>query len=196
MLVIQSSENNQEAVRLDGFLLYNSNMKKEEWKPVVGYEGLYEVSSYGKVRSLNFRRTKKCSELAQFNSGGYKMVHLTKNGIMASPKVHRLVAQAFIPNPENKPEVNHENGDKTKNTVDNLSWVTRGENQQHKYQILKISPNRPNRRPVRCKETGAVYDSVRAASRAMKTTHGSIRRAIQMGIRCKSYHWEYIDENN
>ena len=92
----------------------------EEWKAVPGYEGLYEVSNKGNVR--NVRRNKL---LRLQKNQGYIKVWLYKNGIVTGLRVHRLVAQAFIPNPDNLLEVNHKDEDKTNNSVDNLEWCTR-----------------------------------------------------------------------
>lgn len=92
----------------------------EEWKAVPGYEGLYEVSNKGNVR--NVRRN---TLLRLQKNQGYIRVWLYKNGIQAGLRVHRLVAQAFIPNPDNLPEVNHIDEDKTNNRVDNLEWCSR-----------------------------------------------------------------------
>lgn len=106
----------------------------EVWKPVIGYESRYEVSNMGNVRSLNYRSTGKTRMLKPVTEGkGYLMVGLCCNQTMKWGKVHRLVASAFIPNPENKPQVNHINGIKTDNRADNLEWVTNGENLRHAY---------------------------------------------------------------
>ena len=101
-------------------------IEKEEWRPVVGYEGLYEVSNTGQVRSLDkydslgvFWIGKLLSKL---KVGGYFMVKLRKDGIQKMCLIHRLVAQSFIPNPLNLPQVNHKDEDKTNNMVDNLEW--------------------------------------------------------------------------
>lgn len=89
----------------------------EEWKNVIGYEGLYEVSSLGNVR--NVRR----NTLLRFSKNqGYLQVYLYKNGIRTGLKVHRLVAQAFIPNPDGLPQVNHKDENKTNNIFENLEW--------------------------------------------------------------------------
>lgn len=95
----------------------------EEWKNIIGYEGLYEVSNKGNVR--NVRRNKLLKLLK--NKYGYIQVYLYKNGIRTVFTVHRLVAKAFIPNPDNLPEVNHKNENPINNSVNNLEWC------DHKY---------------------------------------------------------------
>ena len=90
----------------------------EEWRAVPGYEGLYMVSNIGNVKSLIKNKIIKYF----INKKGYRLVSLSKNGIIKKFSVHRLVAQAFIPNPDNLPQVNHKDEDKTNNNVDNLEW--------------------------------------------------------------------------
>ena len=90
----------------------------EEFRDIPGYEGLYEVSNLGRVRSLETERILKPSK----NTCGYLFVSLYKNGIKKAVRIHRLVALAFIPNPDNLPCINHKDEDKTNNTVDNLEW--------------------------------------------------------------------------
>lgn len=92
----------------------------EEWRAVPGYEGLYEVSNMGNVRNV---RRNTLLRLSKTNYG-YIRVGLCKNGISTGFQVHRLVAQAFIPNPDNLPQINHLDEDKTNNNVDNLEWCT------------------------------------------------------------------------
>lgn len=114
-----------------------------QWKPVKGYEGLYEVSSKGEIKSLE--KTRKNSKgqyiqkekmLAQsLTTTGYKKVELVRNGKKKSLKVHRLVAEAFIPKVEDKPYVNHKDGNPLNNSVDNLEWCTQAENVQHAYDM-------------------------------------------------------------
>jgi hypothetical protein len=101
----------------------------ETWKPIKGYEGLYEVSNYGRIKTLQltFPRIRK----TKINPRGYEVIDLTKNKKDQQCRIHRLVAQAFLPNPENKPEVNHIDCIKTNNHVSNLEWSTSQENMSH-----------------------------------------------------------------
>lgn len=100
-------------------------MKNEIWKPVVGYEGLYEVSNQGNVRSLNYRHHGKISVLKQAKiPQGYMFVYLSKNKKRKMFYVHRLVGQAFLENPYNYPEINHINEKQGDNRVDNLEWCS------------------------------------------------------------------------
>jgi len=106
----------------------------EIWKDIAGYEGYYQVSSFGRVKSLKrAKRRAKDKVLVQWdNKKGYLICNLhTPHTKKITPKVHRLVAQAFIQNPENKPEVNHIDCNTKNNRVSNLEWVTSSENQKH-----------------------------------------------------------------
>ena len=116
-------------------------MPDEIWKDIKDYEGLYQISNYGNVKSLPKERHNRRGVYIQKEkllsltntSTGYKKVELVKDGKRKGFKVHRLVAQAFIPNPDEKPQVNHIDGDKTNNYVDNLEWATASENSIHAY---------------------------------------------------------------
>ena len=109
----------------------------EEWKNVIGYEGLYEVSNKGNVRNVRRNTLLKLSK----TNDGYIQVHLYKNGIRTGFKVHRLVAQAFLLNNDNLPMINHKDEDKTNNRVENLEWCN------HKYNMNYGTRN------IRSKET-------------------------------------------
>jgi hypothetical protein len=113
---------------------------KEVWKDIENYEGLYQVSSIGRIKSLERTvyagsgRTRIQRERLLTNSindNGYYRVNLWRNNIFKVRKVHRLQMEAFVPNPENKRTVNHKNGIKTDNRLCNMEWATHSENNQH-----------------------------------------------------------------
>lgn len=117
---------------------------EEIWKDIKDYEGLYQVSSYGRVKSLArprkmprnlFRYTEEKILKWQFNKKGYMRVILYKNGKNQIFFIHRLVAETYIPNPYGKSDVNHKNGIKTDNRVENLEWCTTKENIRHSWSI-------------------------------------------------------------
>lgn len=99
--------------------------KMEMWKPISGYEGLYEVSNFGRVKSLKFGKEKI---LTPGNYKGYLSVQLCKDGKRKMMRVHRLVAEAFIPNPNKLETVNHKDEDKTNNSANNLEWMSSVDN--------------------------------------------------------------------
>lgn len=108
-------------------------MKKEYWKPVVGYEGLYEVSNWGRVKGLDrwvksrwgsIRICKGRIMKSYTNKSGYLYVVLCKNNKHKTYKIHRLVAEAFLPNPDNLPQVNHRDENKLNNNAENLEWCS------------------------------------------------------------------------
>ena len=103
------------------------------WKDIKNYEN-YQISDCGKVRS-NFRSKDKSKykEIKLQNNNGYKLVQLNNKDSKLMFRVHRLVAEAFIPNPENKRTVNHKDGDKSNNSVNNLEWATHSENNKHAF---------------------------------------------------------------
>lgn len=129
----------------------------EKWKDIEGYEGLYQISNMGNVRSLdriisyknNCKHRKLSGKLMRKNYDSntcYYKISLCKNGIPSKIFIHRLVAQAFIPNPDNLQVVNHKNSIRTDNCVDNLEWCTVRYNNEHSGGILKA--HEANKKPV------------------------------------------------
>ena len=108
----------------------------EIWRWIEGCEGRYQISNFGRVKSMpNCRRFEAKILKPWLNRQGYLIIDLCINGRGKHFPVHQLVARAFIPNPENKPEPNHEDGNKLNNFVGNLKWVTRAENVKHSFEM-------------------------------------------------------------
>lgn len=163
-----------------------------EWRQIA-FAPSYEVSNTGRVRNTNFNKSGATKEMSYFTAhNGYKMVGIMVLGRQKSYGVHRLVAQAFVPNPRGLPFVNHMNGDKTDNRVENLEWITNKDNQLHGFYKLG---HHGLTKPIRCIETGEVYQSARQASRELGICSRNISQAAQPDHRIKSaggYHWERL----
>jgi len=151
------------------------------WKPVIGYEGLYEISNTAKVRSLDRmvyfepkgnsgNAFKKGVEITpMMNEKGYYKISLCKNNKPKSYRRGRLVAIHFVPNPNNLPEVNHMNGDKANDNDWNLEWETRQGNIDHAYSVLRVNPIHVGERnnksmAVLNVEYGIFYESITEAA--------------------------------
>ena len=131
---------------------------KEVWKPIEGYEGLYEISNLGRVRSLELRNSsgarKRILMLKPTDNGhGYKIVGMRVNGKRRNHYVHRLVAEAFVPNPNNLPVVDHIDHDRSNNQASNLRWMTQGDNVRYSREIM----SKPRQKPMT--NTGERYIS-------------------------------------
>lgn len=129
------------------------NEQQELWLPVVGYEGLYEDSNLGRVKSLNYNHTGTERVLRERkNNNGYLYITLYKDGKAKTHRVHRLVAESFIPNPYNLPEVNHLDENPLNNRVSNLQWCDRSYNINYgsrNVKVAKVLTNHPSKsKPV------------------------------------------------
>lgn len=152
----------------------------EEWRDIADYEGFYQVSNTGKVRSIEhhdrFGRLYPQVELMPATGrNGYLMLHLKAGGHRKMVLIHRLVARAFIPNPKDYTDVNHIDGDKTNNDVSNLEWCTHSYNQCHAYATGLNHGSRKLGVDV-IRDDGVVYHSYRDAALANHTTHPTIRK--------------------
>ena len=173
-------------------------MTKEVWRDIEGYEGLYQVSDSGRVKSLNYRRSGKEGIIKIWKrKDGYLQVQLSKDGKLKTHKVHRLVGQAFIPNPEWLPQINHKNEDKANNCVDNLEWCTREYNHSYGTKNERISITMG--KPVICVETNMIYFSARDAQRKTGIFATSITACVKHRKYChtaRRLHWEYVDKED
>lgn len=175
----------------------------EEWLPVNGYEGHYEVSNLGNVRVVKKQIQSKRGDGYVYNwaqktlrptktGNGYLRVCLYKSGRKEYLGIHRLVAEAFIHNPENKTQVNHKNGVRDDNKVENLEWATPSENLKHKYRVLGCKPVTRKEKVV-CVETGEVYESETMAAKMNGLSQGNIAHVLAgTAHTCGGFHWKKI----
>lgn len=164
---------------------------KEIWKPIKGFEALYEVSNKGRVRSLcgryGYRRIIKLGN----GSRGYLNVCLCDKGKQTTRNVHRIVAETFIPNPENLPCINHKDEDRKNNSVDNLEWCSYYHNNVYGNRLTKSAMKQA--KPVRCIETGKVYYGQCEAQRATGIQQTKISACCRGKAKTAGgYHWEFV----
>ena len=170
------------------------NMTDEIWCPIKGYESQYQVSDQGRVKSLKFgkERIRKQVRIPK----GYLQVQLWKNGEMKWYLVHRLVAQAFIPNPNNLPEVNHKDEDKENNSVQNLEWCDRKYNVNYgtgiQRQAEKLS--KPVLQYTKSGEFVKEWESAIDVQRNLNYSNSNISECCT-GIRNSAYNfiWKFKD---
>lgn len=196
------------------FIDWFAENKQEEWKDVKGFEGQYKVSNMGRVWSISRLvriggktgscQTKDIILKQSTDLKGYKKVCLNDNGKTRCKFVHRLVAEAFINNIEGKPQINHKDGDKTNNNVNNLEWCTNGGNQKHAYRLgLNKVTGRAGRPKIAVKqltiknEIVAMYCSLNEAGRMIGVCAVNIRKVL-LGERktAGGYKWEKVGDEN
>jgi hypothetical protein len=152
-------------------------MQDIKWVPVKNYEGFYEINERGAVKSLYKQNLHYVME-QRIDRGGYYTVRLTKKDKGSTKYVHRLLAETFIPNPENKKCVNHMDGKKLNNALCNLEWCTASENSKHAYQTgLSKVPEKSCRKVIdTC--TNMVYDSASQAAKALNIAYSTCKNYL------------------
>lgn len=182
----------------------------EVWKDIKGYEGLYQINTNGNIRSLShtvccWNGYKVVTKIhpgklltPQVDIDGYKHIRLSKNGIMRSFLVHRLVAETFISNPRNFSEINHKDENPGNNTSSNLEWCSHIYNSNYGTRNIRISKTMAvkKRKPVRCIETGIEYLSLLDAQSKTKINSSQIGACCNKKphfITAGGYHWEYVE---
>lgn len=167
-------------------------MNKEIWKPIVGYEGLYEVSSLGRVKSLA-RNTTSGKVLRQTKDHcGYYRCTLTKDGVQKVHRVHRLVGIAFIKNNECFPFINHKDENKENNHVDNLEWCDAKYNLNYGNCTKKMALSKG--KPFVCVENNKTYYNQGDCAKELGVSRGGISQVL-CGIRphIRGFHFVHID---
>jgi len=180
---------------------YNSN---EIWRDIVGYEDTHQVSNLGRVRvkervintSTGKRKYKSKLLSIQTSVGGYKFVILIVNNNRKTAYIHRLVAEAFIPNPENLPEVNHKDEDKSNNSIENLEWCTVAYNNTYGTRLERVSKTR-SKSIIQYSLDGTfirIWDSTREAAKFIGCCRENINRCL-IGVTNTAYgfKWKYND---
>lgn len=171
-------------------------MSEEKWKTIHGFEN-YEISSFGRVRNKETRNEIK----PILGSSGYLTVRIRRrHGDYEKPaiNIHRAVAEAFIPGGSKELQVNHKDGNKLNNNVDNLEWCTRKENSQHAMRLGLFNPQPPDppKRKVRIVESGEIFDSIRDCAKAINVAEQHVwaclngKRSTRNGL-----HFEYVEDD-
>lgn len=163
---------------------------EEVWKDINGYEGLYQVSNCGRIRSLWFGKKKLLKQQTDIN--GYLYVDLYNKNGKKKHKVHRLVANEFCERTDGYDVVNHKDEDKTNNHYDNLEWCTIAYN--NAYGTRNERAGKKKRRKVRCVELDIIFDSTTEAAEYVNAYNSNISACAKgKHHTCKGYHWEYVD---
>ena len=179
------------------------------WKDIPNFEGLYQASTGGHIRSLTHIRNNGTGEYKQTGKvlklnlkNGYLRVRLSKNGVVKTYRVNRLIASTFIENPLNKETVNHINGIKTDNRVENLEWATTKEQAIHRHKILGVPTSdcsachKANKRKI-IRSDGKIYNSIKEAKEDLNKPHAHIVEVCQGKLKSVyGYGFKYMEVKN
>lgn len=160
-------------------------------RDIPGYEGLYAATSCGKIWSYKSEKFLK----PRNHQDGYLLITLSKQGKATTYVVHRLIAQTYIPNPENKPQVNHKDENKQNNCVNNLEWVTISENVN--YGTRSSRAGKTIGKPVYCVELDKTFDTLTAAAQELGMSAASISRCCKGRTETYGgYHWQFAQRED
>lgn len=163
---------------------------KEIWKDVPGYFGKYQVSDKGNVKRFTSNGTYKPMSIIG-RANGYRQVKLCRNGIYKVYLVHRLVALTFIPNPSNYTEVNHIDGVRHNNSIDNLEWISHRDNIIHSYKYLNRNHGCRHTRVI-CLDTQEVFYSITEAAKSINVSNSSLSSCIKHGWKAGGMRWQAL----
>ena len=173
----------------------------EEWRNIKGYENLYQISNLGRVKTLprKNRKTKEKIMKLRKDKDGYLRLGLHKEGKQTTHQVHRLVAEAFLENPNNYECVNHKDENKQNNKIENLEWCTRAYN--NTYGTRKYNNMSRNKKKVKCITTGEIFSSIKEAENAYSIHSQNICKCCKDKTKSSGKHpvtgeklyWEYIN---
>lgn len=164
----------------------------EKYKDIPGYNGKYQISNTGRVISVDYNHSGKPREIKLWKTKrGYLIASLFNGVKQKHHSVHRLVAGAFVENPDNLPVVNHKDGNQLNNHADNLEWVTVRDNTWHGFYVLK---HYGLTKPIMCLETGKVYESAQQAGRELGICSNNISAAGRGTIKSAGgFHWKRLN---
>ena len=158
---------------------------------IKGYEGIYAITSCGKVWSYKTKRFLKTIKTKK----GYEKVYLYKNNRVKHPTIHKLVAMAYIPNPYNLPQINHKDENKQNNSVNNLEWCTNNYNSNYGTRNKRMA--KAKRKKVLCIELNRIFDSEKQAEKELGIGVSRISECCSgKNKTAGGYHWSYADKNS
>lgn len=177
-------------------------MENEEWKDIKGFEGLYEVSNFGRVKSkerideyvsngeVMHRRRREVILFPKLMNTGYLQVNLYKNGKYVCARVHRLVADAFLPNPDNLPVVNHKDEDKTNNIYSNLEWCTIEYNNNYGTHQKRAKEKR-SKPVIGVNDDGEIIKEFPSISEARRNGVSNVSHSLSKHVKTAGLYWFY-----